>query len=106
MNFEQTFFDALADATRRRILLLLLRADERCVCELYQALKQPQPTVSRHLAILREAKLVLVRKEGTWAYYRLHPQLPLWASRVIQLMADGSGENLATEKAAAAACCG
>ncbi|MBI5751298.1 MAG: metalloregulator ArsR/SmtB family transcription factor [Hydrogenophilales bacterium] len=106
MSFEQTFFDALADATRRRMLLLLLRADERCVCELYQALKQPQPTVSRHLAILREAKLVLVRKEGAWAYYRLHPQLPLWASRVIQLMADASGETLATEKAGTAACCG
>ena len=105
MDFAQTFFDSLSDATRRRILLLLLRADERCVCELYQALKQPQPTVSRHLAILREAKLVLARKEGTWAYYRLHPQLPLWASRVIQLMADGSNENLGTEKASAVACC-
>jgi ArsR family transcriptional regulator len=85
---------------------LLLRADERCVCELYQALKQPQPTVSRHLAILREAKLVLVRKEGTWAYYRLHPQLPLWASRVIQLMAGAGGETLAMEKTGADTCCG
>ncbi len=105
MNFEQTFFDALSDATRRRILLLLLKSDERCVCELYQALKQPQPTVSRHLAILREAKLVMVRKEGTWAYYRLHPQLPLWASRIVQLMADGSSETVTLEKASTAACC-
>lgn len=105
MSFEQNFFDALSDATRRRILLLLLRSDERCVCELYQALKQPQPTVSRHLAILREAKLVSARKEGTWAYYRLHPQLPLWANRIVQLMADGSGEGVMTEKASAP-CCG
>ena len=105
MSFEQTFFDALADATRRRILLLLLKADERCVCELYQALKQPQPTVSRHLAILREAKLVLARKEGTWAYYRLHPQLPLWASRIVQLMADGSSESIGLEQDAVVGCC-
>ena len=105
MSFEQTFFDALADATRRRILLLLLKADERCVCELYQALKQPQPTVSRHLAILREAKLVLARKEGTWAYYRLHPQLPLWATRIVQLMADGSSESVGLEQDAVVGCC-
>ena len=105
MSFEQTFFDALADATRRRILLLLLKADERCVCELYQALKQPQPTVSRHLAILREAKLVMARKEGTWAYYRLHPQLPLWASRIVQLMADGSSESIGLEQDAVVGCC-
>ena len=85
---------------------MLLKADERCVCEMYQALKQPQPTISRHLAILREAKLVVVRKEGTWAYYRLHPQLPLWASRVIQLMADSCGETLVAENASATACCG
>lgn len=105
MSFEQTFFDALSDATRRRILLLLLKADERCVCELYQALKQPQPTVSRHLAILREAKLVMARKEGTWAYYRLHPQLPLWASRIVQLMADGSSESIGLEQDAVVGCC-
>ena len=105
MSFEQTFFDALADATRRRILLLLLKADERCVCELYQALKQPQPTVSRHLAILREAKLVMARKEGTWAYYRLHPQLPLWASRIVQLMADGSRESIGLAQEAVVGCC-
>ena len=105
MSFEQTFFDALADATRCRILLLLLKADERCVCELYQALKQPQPTVSRHLAILREAKLVMARKEGTWAYYRLHPQLPLWASRIVQLMADGSSESIGLEQDAVVGCC-
>ena len=105
MNFDQIFFDALADSTRRRILLLLLKADERCVCELYLALKQPQPTVSRHLAILREAKLVMARKEGTWAYYRLHPQLPLWASRIVQLMADGSSESIGLEKVGVVGCC-
>ena len=46
---EQAFFEALADPIRRRILAMLLDADERCVCDLHGALAAPQPKVSRHL---------------------------------------------------------
>ena len=91
---EQAFFDALADPIRRRILALLLNADERCVCDLHGALAIPQPKVSRHLGVLREAGLVLARRNGVWMHYRIHPQLPTWALRVMIHMRDGIGEVL------------
>lgn len=65
-------FRAVADPTRLRILSLL-RGGERCVCELVDILGCPQPKASRHLAYLRRAGLVIVRKQGLWAYYRLTP---------------------------------
>jgi ArsR family transcriptional regulator len=65
-------FKAVADATRLRILGLLLTG-ELCVCDIQQALKIPQPKVSRHLAYLRRAGLVETRREGLWIYYRLVP---------------------------------
>jgi ArsR family transcriptional regulator len=63
-------FRALSDKTRLRILHLLL-AGEVCVCDIVSALGCPQPTASRHLAYLRRAGLVSVRKEGIWCHYRL-----------------------------------
>jgi ArsR family transcriptional regulator, arsenate/arsenite/antimonite-responsive transcriptional repressor len=90
---EQAFFDALADPIRRRILALLLDADERCVCELHGALAAPQPKVSRHLGVLREAGLVLARRNGVWMHYRIHPQLPAWSLRVLIHMRDGIPEG-------------
>lgn len=65
-------FRALADPTRLRLLSLLCRG-ERCVCELVDVIGQPQPKVSRHLAYLRHAGLVLTRRDGLWVHYRLAP---------------------------------
>lgn len=66
----ETIFKALADATRLRILGLLL-AGEVCVCDIHDSLALPQPKVSRHLAYLRRAGIVEGRKEGLWVHYRL-----------------------------------
>ena len=66
----ELLFRALADGTRVRILHLLLTG-ELCVGDLVTILEQPQPTASRHLAYLRRAGLVRVRKEGLWAFYSL-----------------------------------
>ena len=63
-------FKALADATRLRILGLLL-AGEVCVCDIHQSLKIPQPKASRHLAYMRRSGLVETRREGLWVHYRL-----------------------------------
>ena len=68
-NLEQTF-QALADQTRLRILALLATGDV-CVCHIHESLGLPQPKVSRHLAYLRRAGLVVARKEGLWVHYRL-----------------------------------
>jgi ArsR family transcriptional regulator len=63
-------FRALGDATRLRILALLV-GGEICVCEIHDALRLPQPTVSRHLAYLRREGLVETRRDGLWIHYRL-----------------------------------
>lgn len=63
-------FRAFADATRLRLLNLLLER-EICVCDLCQILGEIQPKVSRHLAILRRAGLVRVRREGKRKFYAL-----------------------------------
>ncbi|MGH9408968.1 MAG: ArsR/SmtB family transcription factor [Vicinamibacterales bacterium] len=63
-------FNALADATRLRILGLLL-IGEVCVCHIHDALRIAQPKASRHLAYLRRAGLVSARRAGTWMHYRL-----------------------------------
>jgi arsenate reductase len=89
----QAYFEALADPIRRRILVMLLESDERCVCDLHSALDAPQPKVSRHLAVLRGADLVLARRDGVWMRYRLHPQLPAWALRILMHMKDGMGTD-------------
>lgn len=86
----QALFDVLSDEIRRRILCLLLKEGELCVCELFQALDLPQPKVSRHLGVMRDAGVLSVRREGTWVYYRLDAQLPLWAYKVVESMAQGT----------------
>ena len=80
---EDLFFRALGDATRRRLLFLLLCAGELCVCELTAALGQSQPKISRHLAHLRAAGLVSDRRRGQWIFYRLRPDLPSGARDVL-----------------------
>lgn len=75
-------FRCLADPTRLRILNLLA-AGELCVCHLVEILDAPQPTVSRHLAVLREEGLVEVRRRGRYALYRLaDPDDPVPASLI------------------------
>jgi ArsR family transcriptional regulator len=66
----EAVFKALADATRLRILGLLLTG-EVCVCDIHESLKVPQPKASRHLAYLRHAGLVETRRDGLWVHYRL-----------------------------------
>jgi DNA-binding transcriptional ArsR family regulator len=67
-----TAFDVLAEPNRRRILDLL-RAAERPVGELVDALGVSQPAVSKHLRVLREAGLVAVRADAQRRLYRVRP---------------------------------
>ena len=66
----ETYFKALADATRLRILGLLLTG-EVCVCHIHESLRIAQPKASRHLAYLRRAGLVEARRDGLWIHYRI-----------------------------------
>lgn len=66
----ETFFMALADKTRLR-LLNLMRQDEICVCFFAEVLGESQPKISRHLAYLRNAGIVEARREGKWMHYSI-----------------------------------
>jgi ArsR family transcriptional regulator, arsenate/arsenite/antimonite-responsive transcriptional repressor len=68
-------FKALADPTRVAIVNRLAGADEVCVCVFVDELGLAQPTVSHHLRVLRDAGLVEARRRGTWAFYRLVPEV-------------------------------
>lgn len=74
---SETLFQALADATRLRIVRLLATAhEEACLCELVDSLQAPPYKLSRHLKILRQAGLLSVQKDGRWVYHRLVTQPP------------------------------
>lgn len=83
MPHAHRFFQALADSTRLRCLMLMVAEDEVCVCEMAHALGEIQPKISRHLAALRMAGFILDRREAQWMYYRLHPDLPDWMKEVL-----------------------
>ena len=70
VNRASALFRGLADPTRLAILLEL-RAGERCVVDLMEALGLPQSTVSTHLACLRDCQLVESRPVGRRSFYRL-----------------------------------
>lgn len=87
-------FKCLADETRVRMVLLIEREQELCVCELTCAMSESQPKVSRHLALLRNSGLLADRRQGQWVYYRLHPQLPTWVREVLSLTGQANSEWL------------
>jgi ArsR family transcriptional regulator len=75
-------FKALADATRLRILGLLLTG-EVCVCHIHESLRIMQPKASRHLAYLRRCGLVETRRDGLWVNYRMAtPTDPVLAATI------------------------
>lgn len=110
------FFQLLSDDTRLRCLMLMQQQGELCVCELTHALGIIQPKISRHLAALRDAGVVLDRRQGQWIYYQIHPGLPDWAQQVIETTAgevtgnspfnDDLAALLAMPNRPDAACCG
>ncbi|WP_427129375.1 ArsR/SmtB family transcription factor [Pseudarthrobacter sp. S9] len=66
-------FAVIAEATRRDILVSLRKGD-KAVGELVQELEASQPTISKHLKVLREADLVSMRAQGQKRYYALNPK--------------------------------
>ncbi len=89
------FFKALSDETRLRCLVLILNHQEICVCELIYALELPQPTISRHLSILKWHKLVQQRRMGQWMLYSIHPDLSAYQRDILaRLLKQAETESL------------
>jgi len=84
-----TVFTALSHPMRLRTLVLIKQMNELCVCELTHTLGLAQPVISRHLALLKEAKLVTSRRQGIWIYYSVNSELPDWIHKLINITTDG-----------------
>ena len=88
-KIEQTsdLLKALADPTRLQITLALRDAKEPvCICDFTATFDLSQPTVSHHMAKLREAGLVEVTKKGIWSFYRLAPSLRPATRRILEAL--------------------
>ncbi|WP_100489249.1 ArsR/SmtB family transcription factor [Sporolactobacillus pectinivorans] len=79
------FLKLIGDKTRLSILSYL-KHREMCVCEFVNVFDLSQPAVSQHLKKLRTAGVICERKQGTWVYYRLNPDLPVYISDLIQTL--------------------
>ena len=81
---QDRVFRAVADPTRRGILERLHQA-ELTVTEICEPLHITQPSLSKHLAVLKRSGLITARRSGRHRYYRLHPepleQIAAWAAQ-------------------------
>jgi ArsR family transcriptional regulator, arsenate/arsenite/antimonite-responsive transcriptional repressor len=81
---------ALADPTRLQMMGVLKRsAQPVCICDFTAAFDLSQPTISHHMAKLREAGLVEVSKTGIWAYYRLAGRLEPKTRALLDVLIGG-----------------
>lgn len=78
-----TLFSMLSHDTRLRCLILLLTFGELCVRELNNSVEANQPFLSRHITLLREAGMIVGRRDHRWIYYRINTELPAWAMNVL-----------------------
>ncbi|RYH07217.1 metalloregulator ArsR/SmtB family transcription factor [Tropicimonas sp. IMCC6043] len=67
---------ALAEPTRLRAMHMLRDGEEHCVCELMQAIGATQSRMSRHMQVLKQAGLVVDRRDAQWVRYRRNSDVP------------------------------
>lgn len=75
MDVEQgaKLLKLLGDKTRLNMVSLLMH-DECCVCELVEILQMSQPSISQHVAKLKNADIVKERRQGQWIFYRVNTE--------------------------------
>lgn len=78
-----SLLSALADPTRLGTLRLVWDGEEHCVCELMKTLGATQSRMSRHMAVLKNAGLVVDRRDAQWVRYRRNPALGREAQAVV-----------------------
>ena len=103
----ETFFAALADRTRLR-LLNLMRDGEVCVCFLADTLETNDPKISRHLSYLKRANLVSGRRDGKWMHYRINEPADPTAIEILKSTLDlvaADPEMLRDRKRLISVCC-
>lgn len=74
---------ALAEPTRLHAMQIVWRGGEHCVCDLMTALDATQSRMSRHMAVLKAAGLVVDRRDAQWVRYRRNPDIPPAIIRIV-----------------------
>lgn len=87
LRHSQRVLKALSDRSRVRILKML-ELRPMAVCEVREVLGLSMSTVSKHLAILREAGFILDEKDGKWMDYRLNPEKAQVIESILQLISN------------------
>jgi ArsR family transcriptional regulator len=67
---------ALAEPTRLAAMRALMDGEEHCVCDLMRRLEATQSRVSRHMQVLKQAGMVVDRRDAQWVRYKINPDLP------------------------------
>ena len=91
---------ALSDSTRLRIVHLLLSVygTSLCVCEVVDALEEPQSKISRHLRILSRVGLLSETKDGRWVHYSIQSSEAQFFSHLYQAVGSISHEILQADE--------
>ena len=79
---------ALAEPTRLEAMRLLSDGSEHCVCELMRKLGATQSRMSRHMQALKQAGLVVDRRDAQWVRYRINPDLSPALARLVAAALD------------------
>ncbi|MBS0521829.1 MAG: metalloregulator ArsR/SmtB family transcription factor [Proteobacteria bacterium] len=74
---------ALSEPTRLAAMQIIWDGGEHCVCELMDRLNATQSRMSRHMGVLKAARLVIDRRDAQWVRYRRNPDLPQSAARIV-----------------------
>lgn len=74
---------ALSEPTRLGAIQILADGREHCVCQLMARLDASQSRMSRHMQTLKQAGLVVDRRDAQWVRYRLNPDLPEHARAIL-----------------------
>ena len=92
----------LSHPARRLALSMLRSGGEFCLCELMAAARVSQPSMSRHMSALKEAGLVLDRRDAQWVRYRRRPLADAAHEAVIEgVLAADPGCSVSTQEVAA-----
>ncbi|MFS8037076.1 ArsR/SmtB family transcription factor [Xanthobacter sp. AM11] len=83
MQSTLTFLASLAEPTRLAAVRLLWDGREHCVCELVRVLGVTQSRMSRHMAVLKQAGVVVDRRDAQWVRYRRNPELPAEQAAIV-----------------------
>lgn len=75
---------ALAEPTRLEAMRCLADGSEHCVCELMRKLNATQSRMSRHMQVLKQAGLVVDRRDAQWVRYRINPAMAPSLRRLIE----------------------